>query len=109
MKKSLLEIVRIFKITTLKDLQDLGSINVGSNHKSKEEIVNRVCKDAADARAFGEFLLHCISHIAEGGSIESYLHARIDEITQSSNLCTPDKNRLRGMLNRLSEETVNLD
>jgi hypothetical protein len=33
---------------------------------------------------------------------------RIDEITNSSNLCQPDKTRLREMLDRLSEHHLEI-
>lgn len=102
------QLTQIVRLTALKDLYSLSAVNVGSAHKTKDDIVNTVCKSARDAAAFQGFLLSCMDHIADGGTIESYLHMRIDEITNSSNLCQPDKIRLREMLDRLSEHHLEI-
>lgn len=70
-------IVAVLKEQSLKSYRNLESINTGSFHKDKAEIVQSVCDQARESRRINSTLHDCLDWLMQGKSIANFYKYKI--------------------------------
>ena len=83
-------IVEILKQTTYGNIKNIEEINTGSNHKSKEEIVDYVCRQSRGARRLNSILHSCLDWLLYGKTVSEFYDKMVYEATRKDQ-CEQDR------------------
>lgn len=85
--KAIVELLREHSQDSYKNLE---SINTGSNHKEKDDIVTSVCQQARKARRTNSTLHHCLDYVLNGYTISDFYNMKLESATRT-NQCEQDR------------------
>jgi hypothetical protein len=107
-EEQLIAVINLLKETSQRDFKNLSASNVGSNHITKDEIVQKVCDRSQAALELNHMLHSAIEWILGGKTLRGFYAYKIKDATRK-NQCTADQNAKMKNLEILTELIVELD
>jgi len=106
--EDLQSIIDILKDKSYESYRNLESINTGSFHKDKDEIVNSVCNQARKARRINSTLHDCLDWVLQGKTIQDFYKHKLTNATRT-NQCEQDRVEIMQELEMFTDLIVELE